>query len=61
MSDLIKFDNRNYTIGAKGHCVAIRTNQLGKVMCLAKQDCKALSSEESEAVTAFSAGGKFDG
>lgn len=61
MSDLIKFDNPNYTIGAKDHCVAIRTNQLGKVMRLTKQDCKAFSGEESEAVTVFAAEGKFNG
>ena len=50
MSDLIKFDNRNYTIGAKGHCVAIRTNQLGKVMHLTANETLKLIAEVESAL-----------
>ena len=45
MSDLTKFDNHNYTIAAKGHCVAIRTNQLGKVMHLTANETLRLIAE----------------
>lgn len=60
MSDLIKFDNRNYTIGAKGHCVAIRTNQQGKVMQLSVEETVQLIAELEKAVDAL-AGVKSNG
>lgn len=60
MSDLIKFDNRNYTIGAKGHRVAIRTNQQGKVMQLSVEETVQLIAELEKAVDAL-AGVKSNG
>ena len=53
MSDLIKFDNPNYTIGAKGHCVAIRTNQPGKVLQLSVEETVQLIAELEKAVDAL--------
>jgi hypothetical protein len=50
MSDLTKFDNPNYTIAAKGHCVAIRTNQLGKVMHLTVNETLKLIAELESAL-----------
>ena len=45
MSDLTKFDNHNYTIAAKGHCVALRTKQLGKVLHLTANEALQLIAE----------------
>lgn len=53
MSDLIKFDNPNYTIGAQGHCVAIRTNQQGKVMQLSVSEAVQLVAELEKAIDAL--------
>lgn len=61
MSQLTKFNNPNYTIAAQGNLVALRTNQLGKVIRLSVPDCQRLIAELDATINALAAEGQANG
>ncbi|QJR79633.1 hypothetical protein CA267_001880 [Alteromonas pelagimontana] len=51
MSDLTKFDNPKYTIAASGHQIALRVNQVGKVITLTAMEAVELISQLEAVIT----------
>ena len=61
MSDLIKFDNPKYTIAGGGQAMALRVNDIGKVLYLSIPEAERLIAELDASINKLAQEAKVNG